>query len=91
MLLIEVLSNDEGSVIEDAKYSAGSDATAALSRAAGSRGKTVPRPYTPPGGHKLEDIPGKRTPLPSLCCEGCYSCFLFLVACTMNEAVRLPH
>lgn len=55
MLFIEVLSNDEGSVIEDAKYSAGSDAAdaaAVLSRPAGSRGKTVPRPYTPPDGHK---------------------------------------
>ncbi len=65
MLFIEVLSNDEGSVIEDAKYSAGSDAAdaaAVLSRPAGSGGKTVPRPYTPPGGHKLDADPkGKDT------------------------------
>ena len=60
MLFIEVLSNDEGSVIEDAQYSVGSDAAdaaAVLSRPAGSRGKTVPRPYTPPGGHKAEPDP----------------------------------
>ncbi len=73
MLLIEVLSNDEGSVIEDAKYSAGSDAAAALSRPAGSRGKTVPRPYTPPGALKPDgDGPGKCTSTPGkvLVCRG---------------------
>ena len=73
MLLIEVLSNDEGSVIEDAKYSAGSDAAAALSRPAGSRGKTVPRPYTPPGALKPDgDGPGKCNSMPGkvLVCRG---------------------
>lgn len=86
MLLIEVLSNDEGSVIEDAKYSAGSDAAAALSRAAGSRGKTVPRPYTPPGGHKLEDIPGEDPSAPERSCESCCPSIMFCVACASHKA-----
>lgn len=66
MLLIEVLSNDEGSVTEDAKYSAGSSAavaTASAPRPAGSRGKSVAKPYTPPEGHKADaDSPGKCCP-----------------------------
>ena len=52
MLLVEVLSNDQGSVKEDAKYSAGS-ATGSLPphtlpRKA-TQTKTVPKPYTPKG------------------------------------------
>ena len=52
MLLVEVLSNDQGSVKEDAKYSAGS-ATGSppphtLPRKA-TQTKTVPKPYTPEG------------------------------------------
>ena len=52
MLLVEVLSNDQGSVREDAKYSAGSTSASppptALPRKA-TQTKTVPRPYTPEG------------------------------------------
>lgn len=52
MLLVEVLSNDQGSVKEDAKYSAGS-ATGSLPPHTLPRKttqtKTVPRPYTPEG------------------------------------------
>ena len=52
MLLVEVLSNDQGSVREDAKYSAGSASASppptALPRKA-TQTKTVPRPYTPDG------------------------------------------
>ena len=62
MLLIEVLSNDESSsVTEDAQYSAGSAPAAgtpsqtAPRAAGGSRtSKTVPRPYSPPGGRSGE-------------------------------------
>ena len=52
MLLVEVLSNDQGSVREDAKYSAGNASASppptALPRKA-TQTKTVPRPYTPEG------------------------------------------
>ena len=60
MLLVEVLSNDQGSVREDAKYSAGSTSPPphTLPRKA-TQAKTVPRPYTPDGreqrnGHQAE-------------------------------------
>ena len=62
MLLVEVLSNDQGSVREDAKYSAGSTSPPphTLPRKA-TQTKTVPRPYTPDGreqrnGHRAEGM-----------------------------------
>ena len=61
MLLVEVLSNDQGSVKEDAKYSVGSTSSPpphTLPRKA-TGAKTVPKPYTPEGreqrnGHAIE-------------------------------------
>ena len=74
MLLVEVLSNDQGSVREDAKYSAGSTSPPphTLPRKA-TQAKTVPRPYTPDGreqrnGHRAE---GRAVTCASLgACEG---------------------
>ena len=69
MLLVEVLSNDQGSVKEDAKYSAGSTSPPPHTLPSkATKTKTVPRPYTPDAreqrnGHRAE---GQAVPVQSL-------------------------
>lgn len=62
MLLIEVLSNDEGSVIEDAKFSAKRQSPpSGMPQPAGShQAKTVPKPYTPTNGGRPEAAAASR-------------------------------
>lgn len=68
MLLVEVLSNDMGSVKEDAKYSAGSTSRPpphTLPRKA-TQAKTVPRPYTPEGREQRNGHPAEGAVTPGV-------------------------